>query len=103
MRFAMGRINVRVPIPGTRARPKKTIFRAVFQYSGVSRGIRVRYSTIHAMQFPIGLHRVHTAASRDVHRGDSMQPVDGERVARGAACGFRETCLSPVTDGPRQT
>jgi len=83
---------------GARAQPEKTIFRAVFQYSGVSRGIRVRYSTIRAMQFSDELHRVHTVASRDF-----MQPADGARVARGTARGFRETCLSPVTDDPRQT
>lgn len=63
---------------------------------------RVRYSTIRAMQFLVGLHRVYTAVtSGDAHRGDSVQPVDAARV--GARCGLRETCLSPVTDGPRQT
>jgi len=60
---------------GARAQSEKTIFRTVLQYSGVSRGIRVRYSTIRAMQFSDELHRVHTVASRDF-----MQPADGARV-----------------------
>lgn len=65
--------------------------------------IRVRYSTIRAVQFPVELHRVHTAGIEGCASGDSTQPVDGEGGAKWRRAASEKRVSHPVTDGPRQT
>lgn len=100
----MERINVTRANPRyTHATEKNGYFARYFSIQVSRGGSAVRYSTIRAMQFPVGLHRVHTAAYTEGGVSGGFHAAGGRAARVGASAASEKRVSRPVTDGPRQT